>query len=83
MAAEVLATAAALPYGDFTKHAKLALARVLAKQNKVVEATDEYASLLGTATGDEAAILKAELAPLLAVLGKPLSLDSRAQPLQP
>ena len=83
LAAEVLATAAALPYGDFTKHAKLALARVLAKQNKVVEATDEYASLLGTATGDEAAILKAELAPLLAVLGKPLSLDSRAQPLQP
>ena len=83
VAAEVLAAAAALPYGDFTKHAKLALARVLAKQNKVVEATDEYASLLGTATGDEAAILKAELAPLLAVLGKPLSLDSRAQPLQP
>ena len=68
---------------DHGTDAKLALARVLAKQNKVVEATDEYASLLGTATGDEAAILKAELAPLLAVLGKPLSLDSHAQPLQP
>ncbi|KAH8056881.1 hypothetical protein JL722_7101 [Aureococcus anophagefferens] len=81
VAAEVLAAAAALPYGDFTKHAKLALARVLAKQNKVVEATDEYASLLGTATGDEAAILKAELAPSSRSSASPL-LDSPAPALR-
>ena len=72
LAADVLKTASELPYGAFTKHAKLALARVLAKQNRLVEACDEYATLLTTAKDDEAPVLEAELAPLLHVLGKDL-----------
>ena len=70
VAVDVLQRAVALPFGDFTKHARLALARAYAKGRRLVEATDEYATLLGVAAGAEAGVLRAEMEPILKVLGK-------------
>ena len=70
VAVEVLRRAVALPFGGFTKHARLALARAYAKGRRHVEATDEYATLLAVAGDAEAGVLRAEMEPILKVLGK-------------
>mgnify|MGYP003731153869 CR=1 FL=1 len=67
---DVLRRAVALPFGGFTKHARLALARAYAKGRRHVEATDEYATLLAVAGDAEAGVLRAEMEPILKVLGK-------------
>ena len=53
---------------------RLELARALAKQNALIEATDQYAALLQEPDADETQ-LKHELAPLLAKLGKSITAD--------
>ena len=70
VAVDVLRRAVALPFGGFTKHARLALARAYAKGRRHVEATDEYATLLAVAGDAEAGVLRAEMEPILKVLGK-------------
>ena len=48
----------------------VALARAYAKGRRHVEATDEYATLLAVAGDAEAGVLRAEMEPILKVLGK-------------
>ena len=68
-AESVLKAATELPFGPHSSHARLALARVYARQNAHVEAADEYATLLAVAEGADAELLRAEVEPVLSKLG--------------